>query len=298
MKNKYTWIEFAGAVVITVALLIPGVGLAVPVSFLPDVSGLVPYATFGNSYNDNLVTVNGNVGISANGTFIQSAPSVVNGNVYLAGGVSQANIHGTVSGTIFNNQNLSSAQSQVFSASTALQGLSANYTVGALNSSMNFNAVGSGAVTVIDIASIGGSGNINLVGGASDYFVLNVAGNASFTGSAGILGSGGLDASHILVNLYDNTGVLGIVAHVGDVLNGTILVPYDSATFHSENGAIWSGDGEITLMSGATIQNVPFAPPSVPDNGSTLVLLGLALAGLGCMGRKFQVRPALDSARE
>ena len=38
--------------------------------------------------------------------------------------------------------------------------------------------------------------------------------------------------------------------------------------------------------------------PGVPDNGSTLVLLGIALAGLGCASRKFKVRPAVDSAHK
>ena len=132
--------------------------------------------------------------------------------------------------------------------------------------------------TVVNISSIGGNADFSLVGNAGDYFVLNVSGAASFTGSTGIHG---VDASHVLINLYNSSlGNLGVVAHVGDVLNGTIFVPYDATTFHSENGAIFAGNGLITLMSGATVTEVPFTQ-SVPDGGASLLLL--------CMGLGFLV---------
>jgi hypothetical protein len=267
-----------------IPVLSPGAAKAALVTALPDVSALIPYALFGNADFLNLATVKGNVGISANGTFSMSAPSVITGRLDLGSGV---NISGIANGAsiggfiypdataIHQNVPLATAQSQVFSASTTLQGLAANYVLGALTTAQSFSAVGSGAVTVIDIASISGAGDITLVGGASDYFVINVAGAASFTGSTGIQG---VDGSHILINLYNSSiGDLGVVAHINNLLNGTILVPYDSATFHSENGAIWGGNGLITLMSGATIDNVPFAPPVLPVPEPTTFIAGALL---------------------
>jgi hypothetical protein len=50
----------------------------------------------------------------------------------------------------------------------------------------------------------------------------------------------------------------------------------------------------MQIVSGALIH----APPNVPDNGSTAMLLGLAVVGLGCVSRKFQVHQALSSARK
>lgn len=263
---------------------------AASIGSLPDMSALSSFTTFGNFCNDNLVTINGNVGVSANGTWL--APNAqINGSVYLGGGVSTsigAPTH--VSGTINYNQNLAAAQSQVFAASSTLAGLAADYSVGNLTSAQTFNAAGSGGVTVINMNSISlGSGNIVLNGGAGEYFVINVSGAAAFTGSAGIVGVGGVDAAHILINLYNSSlGNLGTVAHIDDVLNGTILVPYDSATFHSENGAIYSGNGEVTLMSGATVTSSPFSPPSVPDAGSSAALLGVALLAVGSVNRRFR----------
>jgi hypothetical protein len=39
------------------------------------------------------------------------------------------------------------------------------------------------------------------------------------------------------------------------------------------NGAIFGGLGEIRLMSGAKVESVPFQPPTVPDAGSTMLLM-------------------------
>ncbi len=55
---------------------------AVPITELPDMGLLTPYATFGNNYNDSLVTINGNSGISNNGTLALAAPSTINGDLY------------------------------------------------------------------------------------------------------------------------------------------------------------------------------------------------------------------------
>lgn len=247
---------------------------AVPVSDLPDLSGLSPYTTFGNFYNDNLVTINGDVGISKNGTLL--APNAqINGTAYLDTGVSVsigAPTH--ITGGIV-ARDLSASQAEVFTASAALKNLAANVTLGNVTSGQNFT--GNGAVTVVNMNSLTlGSGNITFTGGANDYFVLNIAHGLSLTGSASIVGNG-VDGSHILVNLYDTSGAdLGVIAHIGDVINGTLLIPYDQATLHGLNGAIWSGGKEITLMSGATVTSVPFNT-TVPDGGSSLVLAGLGL---------------------
>jgi hypothetical protein len=119
--------------------------------------------------------------------------------------------------------------------------------------------------------------------GAGDVFVLNIADDLSLTGSASI---GTIaQAGHTFVNLYDNSGTnLGLVAHIGDMINATTLIPYDSATFHSVNGAIWSGDGTITLMSNATVNQVPITI-TTPEP-SSFMLLGAGLLSFGVAFRK------------
>ena len=68
---------------------------------------------------------------------------------------------------------------------------------------------------------------------------MNISGKLALTGSS-IIGAGDIDPSHILINLYDNSGNLGTAAHIGNVLNGTVLVPFDTVTFHGMNGAVWA----------------------------------------------------------
>lgn len=284
MRNKI----FRGGIGLAavVALwLVAGPVRAVPVSTLPNLSALADYTLFGNNVFLNLATANGNVGISANGKFQMSAPSYIDGRLDLDTSVTTAIADPThISGGIVQPVDLSAAQAAVLSASNILSALTPDYSFGAVSTAMTLNAVD--PVTVINVASIGGAADFMLNGGAGDYFVLNVAGAADFTGSTGVRGVGAVDASHILINFYDSAlGDLGVVAHINDVLNGTTLVPYDAATFHSENGAIYGGNGLITLMSGAQVASVPLAPPSLPEP-PTVALIALGLAGVASLRAK------------
>ena len=268
-----------GALTVCALFVSPGAAKAALLTSLPDMSALTPFATFGNQYFDSNVTINGNVGISANGIVNVMSPSTINGNLYLATGATKIG-PGSVTGTTFINQNLTAAQNQVFSASLVLQNLTPSQTFGAVTvpaGGVTYGSVnGIADVTVINVASLTtGGGNITFAGDAGDYFVLNIAHGLDMTGSAAIIG--GLPG-HLLVNLWDPSGIdLGVVAHVGNVINGTTLIPYDDATFHSVNGTIYSGYGTITLMSGATVDYVPFAPPVTPVPEPTTFIAGALL---------------------
>ena len=264
-------------------LLAAGSAKATSPGDLPDLTPLLPYTFFGNDGFLNLATVNGNVGISANGSFQMSAPSFVNGRIDADAGVTLNIADLThVSGGISTGVNLAVQQALVFSASNILRNLSADYTLGNVTTAQTFTAA-AGGVTVIDMnsLSLGGSNNITFSGGPNDIFVLNIAHGVALTGSS-IIGAG-VDPSHILLNFYDNSGNLGTVAHIGNVLNGTLFVPFDSATFHSMNGAIWAGNGLITLMSGATLNGVPFVPE--PSTISLIVVAGVI--GAACRARRW-----------
>jgi hypothetical protein len=251
-------------------------------SSLPDLSPLIPYTAFGNDINLNLATVNGKTGISTNGTFKMSAPSFVNGILNLATPVNTMIAKpSNVSGGINNGVDLSAQQALVLSASSVLKNLTPDYSLGNVTTAQTFAAAG--PVTVIDMSSLtlGGSSSITLTGNPNDIFVLNISGKLALTGSS-IIGAGSIDPSHILINLYDSSGNLGTAAHIGNILNGTVLVPFDNVTFHSMNGAVWAGDGEVTLMSGATLTNIPFVPE--PSTISLIVLAGV-LGGVAAARR-------------
>lgn len=250
-------------------------------SDLPDFSSLTPYTVFGNCIVLNLATVNGNVGISANGSFTMSAPSFINGRLDVAPGVTtKIDDPSHITLGINTGVDLSAAQALVFSASNVLKNLPADYTLGNVTTAQTFASVE--PVTVIDVnnVTLGGSNNITLTGGPNDFFVLNISGNLALTGSS-IIGAGNIDPSHILINLT-TTSDLGTAAHIGNVLNGSVLIPFATATFHSMNGATFAGNGCITFMSGATIEGVPF----VPEASTTSLLAFGGLLALGILWRR------------
>jgi hypothetical protein len=278
------------------ALLLAGNAKAVSVSFLPDISLLTTFTTFGNLFNDQNVTINGNVGISENGHLSLEAPSAITGDVYLGTGAtaSGGGWPGQVGGSVFINQNLAAAQAQVIAAANTLAGLTPDVTLASLNTGLA--VTGNGGVKVVNITgnvSLGSGEHITFSGSADDYFVLNIFGDLDMSGDAAIKGIDGVSASHILINLYSPNS-LGNAAHVDNVINGQIFIPYATyAEFHSINGAVFGGfggdgtlgSGEIKLMSGATVTSVAFQ--SVPDAGSTLALMGLGLGLLVAGKRKF-----------
>jgi hypothetical protein len=254
--------SFVAITLVCFGVFQPSTARAASISDLPKVDALLPYTVFGNDTFLNLATVNGNVGVSANGNFKMSAPSVINGRLDEDTGVTNSIDNGaTITGGIHTPVNLAAAQAQVFSASTTLAGLTPSTTLGAVNvpaGGVTFGTVdGIADVNVINMTSLtSGNGNISLVGDPGDFWVLNISGALSLTGSAAI---GSISqAANTFVNLDDTSGAdLGTVAHINNVINGMVLIPFDKATFHSMNGATWSGDGLITFMSGATIQGIP-----------------------------------------
>jgi|ERR1051326_980708 hypothetical protein len=274
----------AGAAAVLGFVLSAQQAQAVALSDLPDISLLTPYATFGNFLNDNNVTVDGDVGIGNGGKLQLEAPSSINGNLFLGIGATAGGggFPGNVSGSITTGVDFTAAANQLQSASTSLAGLTPNVTLGAVTTGQSFGTInGVADVFVVNVSSIAlGSGqNISFSGDAGDVLVLNVSGDVDMTGDAAI--SALSQASHVLLNLT-TSGTLGNVAHVGNIINGTTLIPDATyAEFHSVNGAIFGGLGQIKLMSGAKVESVPFQPPTVPDAGSTMLLLSM---GLGCLG--------------
>jgi len=255
---------------------------AAPISALPNVSLLVPFAVFGNDVNNQNVTINGNVGISNGGTLIHAGPSTINGDLHLGIGATarQTRVAGIITGATFTNENLTSAQNQVFTASSTLAGLTPNATFGTVNTSQIFGSLnGIADVTVINIAtlSLASGESITFVGDPGDYFNINISTDLNLSGNA-FIGSTA-QASHTFINITA-VGNLGGVSMVGNVINGTILIPNASATFHSANGAVWGGNGEIKFQSAATINGIPF--DQVPEASTTsLLTVGLiVVAGL------------------
>ena len=178
--------------------------------------------------------------------------------------------------------------------------------------STGFLSGGNRLFTVTSVNS-GNGENLIIKGNGTENVVINVntPGDAQFHGNIllqdlngkffGDAGYAGLTPDQVLFNLYAGANLVGgdkldannngNNAHPSNIIEGTFLDPNGAISFVNTRfvGHIYGGDSvNMQIVSGDTLT----LPPSVPDGGSTLVLLGLALSGLGCLGRKFQFRTA------
>ena len=98
------------------------------------------------------------------------------------------------------------------------------------------------------------TGNINLnnasltLNGPPDaFFIVNVAGSITLGGSGGIVVSGGMPASHLLVNMTGSGSNL-LNTHIGNVIQGTLLGPNAGGTLEGTVGAVLLGQN-FSLMT-------------------------------------------------
>lgn len=288
MRRKFENCRITWKGVLMLAALSAGIleaNATTSLSALPDMTQLTQFAFLGNNLNLNLATINGPAGISPNGTAAISGPSTLNGNLYLGIGATKTG-GGTVTGTTFTGANvygtrdLVAAQAQVFTASATFSSYTPDTVINGNVSAQSFGSMnGVADVQVFTIngnLSLSGAG-ITFVGDAGDVFVLNVTGNISGTGSANI--GTVAQAAMTIINLT-SSGSLGTV-NINNHINGTILVPNASSlTMHSGAGAIYAGLGQVTLMSGATLDFVPFVPEAGTWLAAALLLVPLGIGAL------------------
>ena len=181
----------------------------------------------------------GDVAVAQGATLKLQAPSTINGNLYVDFGGSVSGT-GKVNGTRFTNQNLSTAQSDALNASALAAALAPNVTFTNVTTSRTVNGVSG-----VNVVNVTGSINLNnaslTLNGPSDaYFVVNVAGSITLGGSGGIVISGGMPASHLLINMRGNGSTL-LNTHIGNVIQGTLLGPNAGGTLEGTAGGVILG---------------------------------------------------------
>ena len=219
--------------------------------------------------------IDGNLGVVSGNASVASS-STMNGTVYLGTGSSYAGGSPAPSGGIVNNSSLpASALSLASSAATYYNGLTANFT--AAPSAGN---VAAGVYKITGDWSPNG-GTYNLA--ANQVYVFDISGN--FKPSTG--------ASALFIN--DSTPWDVIFNVTGNVQSsgGSSTYPDMDGVFLAQGSiSLTAGyvNGEIISFKSINIASTGFVDggPSVPDAGSTAALLGLALAGLGGLSRKFR----------
>lgn len=239
-------------------------------------SGAGGYAVFElgpNQLNVSLATVNGDVGIAKSGNVGNAAPSVINGDVYEYNS-GQYSGPGTLNGSISTDPSmlLTNYNGAVQAAQDAAAAVANSGIYSGLSTATTIT--GANGLNVVDI-----NGNINLnnanltlSGSSSQYFIINVTGNMTLTGSASLLLSGGLSASHVLYNFEGSKATID--THVNDTVNGILLAASKNSSMTLDgkfNGEL-IGAGMIQLMSGLVIKGFR----QVPEPAS-LVVLGFGL---------------------
>ena len=279
-----------------------GLGLAPSAFAVPvDLGGAADYAVLGVGGNGGFsvekvyqsdTVINGNVGMGPYTSLNHYVDATINGRFDFdltdsAAQVATQTAGAAISGGV-HQIDLSSVVKDARDASTTAEGLAPTQTFSTLSEDQIIT--GNGGLNVIKITGdVTLKKTLTLSGGASDQFVFQLTSSGSdvltLSGMTMILN--GVSADNILWNLTGLGGDVSITS--GSVVFGTFLAP--ERDFVSDHGIVGGriiagGSGSLlNIHSGSEIT----APSTVPDGGSTLALLGVAVLGLTGLKRKFAV---------
>jgi VPDSG-CTERM motif len=267
------------------------------------------------------VTVNGNVGVGGMGIFQDGGPSTITGRVDFSDTVT-SRFHSNNGANTYNGGQhsppymgsfgvaaVTSALNTINSLSQMLLG-DAGTSV-AINGIQTINAssgavftVNGQTVHVFDATSFNNNGTSDVLtinGSASDLVAINLDGLGNIQFHGGIAFTGGIGADNVVFNLgggnygthtgadsldiNNNGGAAGIARGIFLDPNGAISVVNAVV-----EGRVFGGDAhDFQYVSGSTIT---MPPPTVPDGGSAVALLGIALAGIEGARRLIHPRKA------
>jgi len=258
----------------------------------------------------------GNVGVASGGKVERSGPQIA-GDLYL-GNNTAASFSGSYASnrpvmgmthlgsgatlgpggytftTMSDNPNalLNQARTDAINASNSAKLLRATSAVTKIDSSMT--VFGSG-VYILSSLSLGNNEVLTLSGNIGDSIVFNIADIFKLNGAKIVL-TGGLTESNILFNYTGASAVAFSAGATQSELHGIILALNAKVALSPGLvvGEIISAY-DISIVSGAVVQNAPLGASAVPDGGSTLVLLALSLLVL-IAPRSSRVRATLLAA--
>jgi hypothetical protein len=210
----------------------------------------------------NLATVVGNIGVPNFGTYMESAPSTVDGEIIVGSSVNTKGAGGSHGAIVVNDALLSQAVSAANSAAAFFKGLPFTPAVQVQfpangNIHGNWTITGAPGLNVIDVSNFTlDGGNLTLTGPAGTAFVINDSGDFNLhTGNITV--SGGVLPLDVVYNITNPSA--RVVTMVPTTGVGILLAPnnsinsMDSSTFTGE--IIGGFEKTITLMSGTHVKN-------------------------------------------
>jgi choice-of-anchor A domain-containing protein len=249
--------------------------------------GSIDAGTVGMSNPQGLAE--GNVGIGLNGKLGDSGV-VIDGDLYLANGASasfsgSADVTGTIHLDAAANALLEQANKDARAAAAAAAALPSSDGGLGLTEITTGGTLQPGVYNLTKF-ELGGNEYLTLAAGGS--YVFNISGSMKIGGGdgEGVLLAPGLSEADVLFNITGTTAVAFSGGGNAAVLHGILLAP--DANINLSPGLVIGeiiGGENIQIVSGAKLHGI--TPPTVPDAGSTMLLMSMGLGCLAAVKRKF-----------
>lgn len=220
----------------------------------------------GSLLNINLATVVGPVGMAGPGTLKESAPSSVNGPIYVASNVNTSGVHGWNFGVAVDDTLVAQAAADANSAASYFASLPATPAVQAQFPSngqilQDLTVTGTVGLNVVNLSNLrlDNHATLTLTGPAGTAFVINDSGDFNLhTGN--ISSSDGVLPMDIVYNITNPRAAVTTMVPTSAV--GILLAPnnnIDAMDSYIYRGEIIGGYGKtIVLMSGSSVTNPCF----------------------------------------
>ena len=229
--------------------------------------------------------VNGNVGSGDNGQFQADGGGHINGRLDFAPSATINPGNDTFSGGM-HQISFNPIEQAVQNEANFVQGLTPTQSFTSITNATTLNSAGGQNVISIAQDIHLSDGNLTLNGSASDVFIFQIKGTMELSGNSDIVLTGGLTPNNVL---FDFIGAGSQFQTSGQAKTAGIFLAEDRAI--NINGGIH--DSEFISGVSLSFQSNPTVnqPGTVPDRGSTLLLMSLGLMIIG------MVRPGLAQRR-
>ena len=155
---------------------------------------------------------------------------------------------------------LSTQRSQAYNLSNTVAAMTATQTFGAMTAPFTISSNGTHNVINMTSLKLSGGSMITLQGGPNDYFFINVASEFTFTGSSGMILSGGVLPQHVIVNMLPGAKALNLTGSSA-AYSGTFLAVQSGTATTLTGGSIVTGSvyaRDVTLTGGSLINGSAF----------------------------------------